>query len=360
MRREARLLHRKALDSLILSIEHFNRPDDRGRVSTVLILLDHAFEMLIKAAILHRGGRIRDRRARETLGFDACVRKALSDAQVKFLSDEQALTLQTINGLRDAAQHHLIDISEGQLYLHMQTGVTLFRDLLKAVFGQDLSARLPARVLPISTIAPLDIATLFEMETQEIKKLLAPKKRRHTEAYARLRPLAIFDATIQGQKLQPSMSELRSKGAALQAGKTWRNVFVGAASVELKPDPNARALCLRITKKEGIPVQLVPEGTPGASVIGVKRVNELDFYNLGRDQLAKAIGLSGPKTSALIWHLRLQKDSECFKEIAIGSAKFKRYSQKAIPLLREALQKGDVSEIWKVYLLRNTGKKKTL
>jgi hypothetical protein len=40
MKREVKLLHKKALDSLILSIEHFNRPDDRGRVSSVLILLD--------------------------------------------------------------------------------------------------------------------------------------------------------------------------------------------------------------------------------------------------------------------------------------------------------------------------------
>ena len=56
---------KKATDSLILAIEHFNRPIDRGRVSAVLILLDHAFEMLLKAAILHRGGRIREARKRE-------------------------------------------------------------------------------------------------------------------------------------------------------------------------------------------------------------------------------------------------------------------------------------------------------
>ena len=51
MKREVKHFHKKALDSLILSIEHFNRPDDRGRVSSVLILLDHAFEMLLKASI---------------------------------------------------------------------------------------------------------------------------------------------------------------------------------------------------------------------------------------------------------------------------------------------------------------------
>jgi len=149
MRREARLLLEKALDSVLLSVELFNRPHDRGRVSSVLIHLDHAFEMMLKAAILHQGGKIREKSERETIGFDACVRRGLSDGRIKFLTDEQALTLQTINGLRDAAQHHLLDISEGQLYVHEQSGVTLFRDLLKSVFSLDLRSRLPTRILPV-------------------------------------------------------------------------------------------------------------------------------------------------------------------------------------------------------------------
>lgn len=352
MRREVRLLHGKALDSLILSIEHFNRPDDRGRVSTVLILLDHGFEMLLKAAILHRGGRIRDRRSRETLGFDACVRKALSDASVKFLSDEQVLTLQTINGLRDAAQHHLIDISEEQFYLHVQTGVTLFRDLLKSVFSEDLSARLPPRVLPISTVAPLDITTLFETETEEIMKLLAPRKRRRTEAYARLRPLAIFDATILGQKFQPSMGELRSKGTALLTGKAWQDVFVGAASVELTTDPTAPALSLRISKKEGIPVQLVPKGTPGASVVAVKRVNELGYYSLGAKQIADKLVLTIPKVVAIVEYLGLREKTDFYKEFRIGKSLFKRYSPRTIEAIQSCLKRTNIDQIWKEYKKR--------
>jgi hypothetical protein len=61
MKRETRLLRDKALNSLVLSIEHFNRPWDNGRSDAVLILLDHSFEMLLKAALIHRGGKIRDR-----------------------------------------------------------------------------------------------------------------------------------------------------------------------------------------------------------------------------------------------------------------------------------------------------------
>jgi hypothetical protein len=185
MKREAKLLLQKACDSLVLSIELFNRPNDRGRVSGTLIQLDHSFEMLMKAAILHRGGSIREKRAKETIGFDACVRRSVSDGKIKYLAEEQALILQTLNGLRDAAQHHLLDISEGQLYVHVQSGVTLFRDPLKSVFDQELATHLPTRVLPVSTSPPTTLAALFDSEVAEIKRLLRPGRRRRIEALAR-------------------------------------------------------------------------------------------------------------------------------------------------------------------------------
>jgi hypothetical protein len=318
MKREAKFLLEKACDSLVLSIELFNRPHDRGRVSGTLIQLDHGFEMLMKAAVLHRGGRIREKWAKETIGFDACVRRSLSDGKIKYLSEEQALVLQTINGLRDAAQHHLLDISEGQLYVHVQSGVTLFRDLLKSVFDQELACHLPSRVLPVSTMPPTDLATLFDYEITEIKKLLRPGRRRQIEAMARLRPLAILDATIRGEKAQPSDSDLRQLGQNLLAGKPWGDVFKGAAAVEIAVDGTGPSLSLRLSKKEGIPIHLVPEGTPGASVVAVKRVDELGFYNLGAKQLAEKLSLTMPKAVAVVDHLGLRDKSDCYKEIKIG------------------------------------------
>jgi len=346
MKREAKLLLEKACDALVLSIELFNRPHDRGRVSSTLIQLDHGFEMLMKAAILHRGGRIREKRAKETIGFDACVRRSLTDGKIKYLSEEQALVLQTINGLRDAAQHHLLDISEGQLYVHVQSGVTLFRDLLKSVFGQELATKLPTRVLPVSTSPPTDLATLFESEVGEIKKLLKPGRRRRLQALARLRPLAILDATIRGEKGQPSDGDLRRIGKEVLQGSAWGDVFRGAAAVEIAPDGAGPSLSLRLSKKEGIPIQLVAEGTPGASVVAVKRVNELDFYSLGAKQLAEKVSLTMPKVVAVVDYLGLRDQTECYKEIKIGKAVFKRYSQKAIDVIKDALKDNSIDEIW--------------
>lgn len=309
MKREVKLLLEKGCDFL-LSVELFNRPQNRGRISGVLIQLDHAFEMLLKAALLHKGGRIREKRARETIGFDACVRRGLSDGAIKFLTKEQALTLQTINGLRDAAQHHLLEISEGQLYVHVQSGLTLFRDLLKSVFKKELLHYLPNRVLPVSTSPPTDLASLFDLEVGEILKLLRPGRRRRIDAEARLKPLAILDGTIKGEKGQPSAGDLRRIGHDLISEKKWQDVFVGVAAIELSSDNAAQPLSLRLSKKEGIPIQLVPEGTPGASIVAVKRVDELGFYNLGAKQLARKLSLSMPKALAVVDYLGLRQDQE--------------------------------------------------
>lgn len=305
--------------------------------------------MLFKAAILHRGGRIREPRAKQTIGFDASVRKGLSDAKIKFLNENQALTVQMINSLRDAAQHHILDISEQHLYIQSQAGLSLFRDVFKGVFTEELRTHLPDRVLPMSTTPPTDLATLFDNEIREIRKLLGPRSRRRTEAEAKLRSLAIVEKSMNGEKVQPSVGELKKLALEVSsAKKTWNELFPGVAAVTLTAEGYGPSIDLRISKT-GIPVQLVPEGTPGATVVAVKRVDELGFYSLGRDQLAAKVGISGPKTTAMIRFLKLQSDPDCYKRITIGQSKFDRYSQKAIAAILDALKKNDVEEIWRTH-----------
>ena len=356
MKGEARLLLDKASDSLLLAIEKFNCPFERGRVTSVLISLDHAFEMLLKAAILHRGGRIRKRGASETLGFDACVRTGLSDGKVKFLTDEQAFTLQMLNGLRDAAQHHLITIQEAQLYIHAQSAVTLFRDLLRNVFRQELKDYLPHRVLPISTQTPVDLSALFDSETTEIRKLLTRRKKPRVEIDARLRPLAIVEATIQGRKTQPSRNELGRLEDSLKKKRNWKDLFPGVSQIEISPHGSGATLSLRLTKKTGIPIVLVPEGTPGASVVAVKRVDELGFYNLGAKELAAKVGVTMNKVVGAVRVLKVDQDPNCFKEVTVGKTRFERYSQHAIAKVKEALAKRNIDDIWREYRTR-PGKK---
>jgi hypothetical protein len=349
IRREAKLLLRKAINSLILSVEHFNRPWDDGRIEAVLILLDHSFEMLLKASMLHKGGRIRAKRAKQTLGFDECVRVALSNADIKFLSEEDALLLQTINSLRDAAQHHLIDISEQHLYIQAQAGLTLFRRLLKDVFKEELAINLPARVLPLSTTPPTDLAKVFDDQIDEVKKLLKPGGRKRIEALAKLRSLAIIESSIQGEKLQPGEGELKAIARKVQQGKSWDHIFPGVASINITATGQGPSLDLRITKNSGTPITLVPEGTPGATVVAVKRVDELGFYSLGHHQLAEKVGLSPNKTTAVIAALHLRENPDCYKQIQIGRSTFNRYSQRAIEKIKEALKEKPIDQIWQEY-----------
>lgn len=346
MRRECRLLLSEAKQSLILAIEVFNRPSEVGRKTASLILLDHAFEMVLKAGILHRGGKIRKPRERNTLTFHECVRKALSDGTLKFINEEQALVLQTTNLLRDAAYHHIVDISEQQLYIQAQASVTLFRDLLLTVFGVDLYGDLPARVLPISTTAPTDLAALFDNEVSEIQRLMQAGRRRQTEASAKANALIIAEHALSGSSSLPTDSELRRLLRDIRTGRSWTELFPGVASIQVTTSGVGPTLSIRWTKREGIPIHTVPEGTPGSTVVAVRRVNELDHWNMGRDQLATHLGLSGPRTTALIRFLRLQEDEDCFKEITIGRTVFPRYSQKALDRCREALKSVNMDGVW--------------
>lgn len=346
MRKEAKHLYQKAIDSLTLSIELFNRPNDCGRIHGVLIFMDHSFEMLLKASIIHKGGKIKEKGAKETIGFGACVRKGFSDNAIKFLSDTDVLTLQTINGLRDAAQHYTLEMSEQYLYFQAQAGLTLFRDIAKKVFNIDLKTQLPVRVLPLSTTPPMDIQAFFSTEVQEIKKLLAPKSRKKLEATEKLRALAIMENAIQGNESQPSDTELKALAKRLSKATNWGQLFPSVSTLSFTQNGYGPSLDLRITKSEGVPVTVVPEGTPGAGVVAIKRVNELDFYNLGRDQLAKKLSLTGPKTTAAVKHFGIKEDPECFKHLKVGNVPFDRYSQKAIEKIKEGLKTKTIEEIW--------------
>jgi len=346
MRKEAKHLYQKAIDSLTLSIELFNRPNDCGRIHGVLIFMDHSFEMLLKASIIHKGGKIKEKGAKETIGFGACVRKGFSDNAIKFLSDTDVLTLQTINGLRDAAQHYTLEMSEQYLYFQAQAGLTLFRDIAKKVFNIDLKTQLPVRVLPLSTTPPMDIQAFFSTEVQEIKKLLAPKSRKKLEATEKLRALAIMENAIQGNESQPSDTELKALAKRLSEATNWGQLFPSVSTLSFTQNGYGPSLDLRITKSEGVPVTVVPEGTPGSGVVAIKRVNELDFYNLGRDQLAKKLGLTGPKTTAAVKHFGIKEDPECFKHLKVGNVPFDRYSQKAIEKIKEGLRTKTIEEIW--------------
>lgn len=347
MMKEVRLLTDKATASLLLAIDHFNRVHDTGRTEAVLLLLNHSLEMHLKAGILSKGGKIREARDSNTINFNKCVRKALSDQC--FIDEGQALLLQAINGLRNAAHHHLLDLSEGELYFYAQAGVGLAGELLKALFAIPLIKILPSRVLPLSTQAARDPVLLFSDDIEQVRGLLGPGRRKRAEAQAKLRGLAILDNALQGRLIQPSSGDLNRLGRLILDGGQLSDVFPGIGGVDFTSEGSGSLLNLRIAAKEGIPVTLVPEGTEGAGVVAVRKINELDFYNLGRNELAKKINLSTAKTTAAIVLLGLKVNPDYAKEIRIGKFRTFRYSQKAIIRIKELVKEKGEDRIWEEY-----------
>jgi hypothetical protein len=108
-------------------------------------------------------------------------------------------------------------------------------------------------------------------------------------------------------------------------------------------------LCLRITKKEGTAIQIVKEGFEDSPVVAIKRVNELDFYNLSPSELASKLQITGPKLLALVHHLELKNSLDNYKKIKIGKTEYQRYSQHALTKLKESILTTDMEQIWNDY-----------
>jgi hypothetical protein len=353
LRRDTKRFKRCALNSLLLAIEMFNRPHDVGRTEAVLMLLQHAFEMFLKAAIYEKRGTISESRTSITFGFDRCLGIARSDLHI--LNEDQAQTLSILDGLRDCAVHNLIELTEQALYVHTQVAVTLFEQILRQVFSEHLADHMPTRVLPISTSPPTDMLAFLDSEFTQIQELLGPGKRRRSEARGRLHHLVIMESNLSGEARQPTEREVDRIIRQVKRGDTWQAIFPSIAGVRLDTQWHGPTVAIRFTRQmEAAPVRIVREGMPGfGEATLVREVNLLDRYSMNLHALAQNLNLTLPKTLALIRYLNLQTDSDCYREFPMGkSSVYKRYSPEALRKLREALENLDIEDIWQRYRLR--------
>jgi len=334
----------------------FNRPHDVGRTEAVLMLLQHAFEMFLKAAIYETRGTISDSRASIAFGFDKCLGIARSDLHI--LNEDQARAVSILDGLRDCATHNLIELTEQALYVHTQAAVTLFDEILRLVFRERLADYMPTRVLPISTSPPKDMLAFLDSEFTQIKELLSPGRRRHSEARSRLRYLAIMESNLSGEARQPSEREIDRIVRRVKRGDTWQSILPSTAGVHLDTQWHGPVVSIHFTRQlEAAPVRIVREGTPGSEEATVVReVNLLDRFSLNLHYLAQNLGLTKPKTLALIRYLNLQANSNCYREFRMGkSSPYKRYSPEALEKLKEALKSVNINSVWQQYGSKSYG-----
>lgn len=347
----------RAINSLVLGIELFNRPHDQGRAEGVLILLHHAFEMLLKAIIKNHTGTVHTKGEKYSYSFDKCLEVAQNE--IKVLTADERATLSILDAHRDTAIHYYQDISEDLLYLQAQAGVTLFDDLLNGVFKERLADCIPERVLPVSTRPPKDLKVLIDSELTQVDHLLQAGSRKGIQAAARLRPILALATATRNDAERVTEGELRKAINKRRRGDDWSIILPEVAQLKLDTQGDGIPIYLRIKKDADIAVRIAMNGEPVTGTLIKQEVNIWDKYNLGRDDLAKKLGISGPKISALILEMKIQDDQNCFKILRRKSTTFKGYSKTALDRLQSALDSGiDVDAMWDKHRNKFGAKKK--
>ncbi len=341
MKRKTRLLLERSRDSLVLSIELFNRPSDRGRVEGVLLCLDHAFEMLFKAVVLEKTGRIRNPRETFNYGLDKCLN--ICQSQLSMIDEDQALILRNLDGFRDAATHDIVEISEGLLYGHAQSAVTIFGTILKKAFNQDLVDALPRRILPISTAIPTDISAIVAEDMAAARAMLGGRRRREDEAEARIRPYQIIEKNIREARGVPrGPTSLPQIVRRLKAGD-WKTVLPMVAGL-VQPDSTGIPISLHVTKRNGFPVRIDPSAS---TAIAFRYVKPEDKYPYLTAELSDKLGIGRHRLLGLVKAFQLKGNDEFHTGIRVSkTGQVQRYSEKALQVLRRAIQEEGLDSLW--------------
>ncbi|WP_205717787.1 DUF3644 domain-containing protein [Actinomadura soli] len=352
-KKEVRILKGKAIASLLNAMEAFNSPRDEGRSTSILLHLQHSFEMLLKATLVHLGEDVFDDQLGRSIGFESCVKKASQHPKVK-LSASDAGTLRAIDAMRDDEQHWYNQVSEQLLYLHARAGITLIDDLLHLVFQERLASYLPHRVLPVSAEAPRDVALILDEEYAEIARLLQPGRRAGYEARARIRTLLAMEAHFEAET-RVSQRDVGRVERGIKKGESRETVFPKLHDLSTSIDGEGITLKLRFTKSlDAPPVRYAAdEAVPAAAI---REVDLHRKYHRSKADLAKALDLSTARSAALRAHLGIDNDPACLHEFTFGSQIHPRYSDKAFALMKEAVRSLDIDAIWKAHRSRRNGK----
>ena len=353
MPREAQQYHDRAINSMRLAIEHFNRPSDEGRAEAVLHFALHAHEMLAKAILRNRKKRIQRRGDPKTISFEQCL-NLLDWSGEKVVDDDQRLALVGLSNVRGSAQHSIIEISEQELFLHAQAALTALDELLEAEFGERLADFLPTRVLPISTDPPKSMTLLVDSEVGQIKELLRPGRRHSAEAKAKLRSLLSLDLAAAGESRGPTPREVDRAAQRLKQGRAWYDVLPNLAGIELHATGEGQTYAVRISKSPGAPpVRFAESDDDIEDAAIIREVDRSEQYPFNITELARLCGITMPKAVAVAWVLGLREAPEFTHEFAHGKSRFLQYSYAALAEMRETLKQRDLDDIWAEYQARD-------
>lgn len=353
MKRRTRKLKTTALESMTLAVEIFNRPSPTARSQGVLLNLQHAFEMLFKAILWEKEGRVQQPGSGKSFTFKQCLGMLRGRG---LLNEDEAVTAATLDAHRDGVQHQGADVTEERLYLDAMSGLRLFDELLHRAFGERLAdySAFAGRMLPITANPPRELAVLTGRDIERVRELLKPSKRRRAEAYALLRTLLASEQVAHDPMTdveQPTEGTLARVAKKLQETDDWTMMFPGLARQTLTEDEDV-IYKLRIVKRDddAAPVRIVKPGDPSAEdAASILKYNLLGEFPFGLKALAEKAGINQYEAQAMVHLLAIRSRAETFKEFRVDKVDFAHYSHAALEEVRSAVKAGRLPEARAAY-----------
>lgn len=346
-----RELKKKALASFRSSVTAFNSLEEDGRLTRVLLGIQHAFEMLLKAALEQKKVSVFDKRSQKSISLEIAIRQAQQTNGIK-LSEEEAGTIRVLDALRDAEQHWYVFVDEGLLYLYLRAGITLFEELMYRVFGETLAEHIPLRVLPVSAEPPQDLQILVDREYERVAELLKPGRRGGAEANARIRTLLAAEALTDPDASEIREGDVKRVARGIRAGKSRRLVFPKLDGVGTAFGGSGVTVEVRMVKRGGLPVTFTSI-RGGDEPAAIRMVDlEKKFY-MSATELAARVGLTPSKSMALRRHLGLDANDDHYShQFVFGPQKLMRYSDNALRAMQESLPNVDLARVWGAHRTR--------
>lgn len=349
-----------AVCSFRLAVELFNRPYDEGRVEAVLLMLNHAFEMILKAAILEKGGDIRDQDGDgQTYSFEKCVNKCRygdrDNENLIVLSESEGAALLVINNQRDFAQHEQVQINEHQLFLEARQSIDIFEKILNEVFDETLGTYIPERVLPLATMVPIDIVNVIENEVQEVRNQLTTGEK--IQARQRIKAIESLERGLEDEGITPAQSEVNDILEAIEQGQDLEQIFPHVFAALTGDMDAGGGLRIQLGNDDGIPAAFVPEDEidDDTDVRLFTEKNLHDRFPLDPLQACEHINeridtqVTWPKCKAVMEEIGIRDDREYYRpDISLGHGDSRQgYHLDAVDEVVRAIEDGvDPKTAW--------------
>lgn len=148
MKRLPRNLVANSIDAYVLSLETINRVSISYRMEAFCFLFCNAWELLMKAHLLHLGQRIfyrkKRKQARRSLTLDDCLGRIFTDA-----NNPVRLNIAKIEELRNAAMHLVVPFVPPGIMGIFQAGVLNYSRTLQQWFGISVSSKVPLGMMSL-------------------------------------------------------------------------------------------------------------------------------------------------------------------------------------------------------------------